>query len=109
MKENFAELYEKDGHSMVVWALMYHVKKNDHGSDKLNKYRVIAWQSLNKVEKGQVVNSWKKADVQQMENEQGPVGTVAVMFETRQNELDGFIVVYIDQKTYKITGTETFY
>ena len=109
MRENFAELYKKDGHSVVVWNLMYHVKLYEKTSDKSNKFRVVAWQSLSSEEKGTVVHSWKKADVQQMENEHGPVGTIAVMFETKHNDQDGFIVVYIDQTTYKVTGTETFY
>ncbi len=109
MRENFTELYEKDGHSMVLWALMYHVKLDETDSNHQNKFRIIAWHSLNRDEKKLVIHSWKKADVQFMENERGPVGTIAVMFETKQNDQDGFIVVYIDQKTLKITGTETFY
>ena len=109
MRENFAEYYKKDGHSMVTWSLMYHVKLNEGNTNKDIKFRMIAWHSLSVREKDLVVHSWKKADVQVMENEDGPVGTIAVMFETKQNEQDGFIVVYIDQKTHKITGTETFY
>jgi len=109
MRENFVEQYKRDGFSVVTWTLMYHVKLDEDKPDKTNKYRLIAWHSLNKKEKDLVVHPWKKADVQLMENEEGPVGTIAVMFETKKNEQDGFIVVYIDQKTHKITGTETFY
>ena len=109
MRDNYLDIHIKDGHSMVTWTLMYHVKLEERDSNKLSKFRVLAWQSLSKKEKEMVIHPWKKADVQQMENEKGPVDTVAVMFETKQDGQDGFIVVYIDQKTLKITGTETFY
>jgi hypothetical protein len=109
MNENFIENHERDGYQTVTWMLNCFVRLDEKSISKQNKFRLVAWQSLNREEKAQVVHAWKKADVQEMENESGPVGTIAVMFETNQNGQDGFIVVYIDQKSYKVTGTESFH
>ena len=110
MNENSVKIYKNEEYSAITWKL-YHVFQLDDSKKKLkaDKFRSIAWNCLDYKEKEHITGSWQKADVQFMENIKGTVGTVAVLFETRGKDNNGFVVVYIDEKTLKVTGTESFY
>ena len=109
MKENSVNMYENENYIAITWKFFHFFQLNDIEDTKTDKFRTIAWKCLNYKEKESIIHSWQKADVQFMENIKGSVGTVAVLFETRNMNDNGYIVVYIDEKTLKITGTETFY
>ena len=109
MNKNFVLKHCTETHTVVTWELMQFVNLRKDIRNDLNVYRYKAWQSLNIKEKNSILHTWEQADVQHMENEEGPVDTIAVMFETKNDERDGFIIVYIDIKTKNVTGSENFF